>query len=137
MLQSSIVRPERRNGTQRQPSRSPNPDRPAIISSEPPPKRRVSSGFARVMGWPAGSTGFCWVVAPAGLLTNPDWSSHRVGPVPGRPAGQYSWKKYSWKAPKSKNNLNPNHVLIPREYCSFFVFRCFLKNTFALKKISN
>jgi hypothetical protein len=35
------------------------------------------------MGRPAGSTGFCRVVAPAGLLTNPDRSSHRVD-LPGR-----------------------------------------------------
>jgi hypothetical protein len=50
-------------------------------------KNRVSSGFsrvARVMGRPVGSPGFCQVVAPAGLLTNPNRSSHRV---PGRPDG--------------------------------------------------
>jgi hypothetical protein len=45
---------------------------------------RVLSGFARVMGRPAGSTGFCRVVALAGLLTNPNRSSYRV---PGQPAG--------------------------------------------------
>jgi hypothetical protein len=53
-------------------------------------KNRVSSGFsqvARVMGRPVGSPGFCQVVAPAGLLTNPNRSSHRVDRVPGRPDG--------------------------------------------------
>jgi hypothetical protein len=30
------------------------------------------------MGQPAGSTGFCRVVAPDGFLVNPDRSSHRV-----------------------------------------------------------
>jgi hypothetical protein len=35
------------------------------------------------MGRPAGSTGFCRVVAPAGLLTNPNRSRSRVDP-PGR-----------------------------------------------------
>jgi len=34
-----------------------------------------------------GSTGFCRVVALAGLLTNPDWSSHQVNQVSGRPPG--------------------------------------------------
>jgi hypothetical protein len=77
-------------GTQRQPSRSPYPDRLGIISSRPnstTPKRRVSSGFVRVMGRPAGSTGFCRVIALTGLWTNLNRSSHRVGRFPGRPAG--------------------------------------------------
>jgi len=50
-------------------------------------KHRVLSGFARVMGRPARSTGFCRVVAPACFLTNPDRSNHRVDRVPGHPAG--------------------------------------------------
>ena len=53
-------------------------------------KNRVSSGFARVarvMGRPAGSPEFDRAVAPAGLLVNPDQSSHRIDQVPGRPAG--------------------------------------------------
>jgi hypothetical protein len=40
-------------------------------------KNRVSSRFSRVAR----------VVAPAGLLTNPNRSSHRVDRVPGRLAG--------------------------------------------------
>ena len=46
-------------------------------------KNRVSFGFyrvARVMGRPVRSPGFCRVVAPAGLLTNLNRSSHRVDP---------------------------------------------------------
>ena len=46
-------------------------------------KNRVSSGFARVTqvpGRPAGSPGFGRAVATAGLLLNPDRSSHRVDP---------------------------------------------------------
>jgi hypothetical protein len=46
-------------------------------------KNRVSSGFSWVMDRPAGSPGFCRVVAPAGLLTNPNRFSLRVDP-PGR-----------------------------------------------------
>jgi hypothetical protein len=30
-----------------------------------------------------GSTGFCRVVAPDGLLTNPDRSNHQVNRIPG------------------------------------------------------
>ena len=44
-------------------------------------KSRVSFGFARVMGRPAGSPGFDRAVAPAGLLVNPDRSSHQVDPL--------------------------------------------------------
>jgi len=50
----------------------------------------LSPGLARVsrvMGRPAGSTGFCRVIVLAGLLLNPNRSSHRVDRVPGRPAG--------------------------------------------------
>jgi hypothetical protein len=46
-------------------------------------KNRVSFGFARVPGRPAGSPGFGRAVATADLLLNPDRSSHRVDP-PGR-----------------------------------------------------
>ena len=46
-------------------------------------KNRVSSGFVRVPGQPAGSPGCGRAVAAAGLLLNPDRSSHRVDP-PGR-----------------------------------------------------
>jgi hypothetical protein len=46
-------------------------------------KKRVSSGFARVIGRPTGSPGFDRAVALAGLLVNPDRSSHRVD-LPGR-----------------------------------------------------
>jgi hypothetical protein len=46
-------------------------------------KNRVSPGFARVMGRPAGLPGFGRAVIPAGLLLNPDRSSYRVDP-PGR-----------------------------------------------------
>ena len=49
-------------------------------------KNRVSSGFAQVTwvpGRPAGSPGFGRAVSTAGLLLNPDRSSHRVYP-PGR-----------------------------------------------------
>jgi hypothetical protein len=49
-------------------------------------KNRVSFGFARVTrvpGRPVGSPGFGRAVATAGLLLNPDRSSHRVDP-PGR-----------------------------------------------------
>ena len=38
-------------------------------------------------GRPAGSPGFGRAVATAGLLLNPDRSSHRVDRVPSRPAG--------------------------------------------------
>ena len=47
---------------------------------------RVHPGHP-VMGRPAGSTGFCRVVAPAGLLTNPNRSMSRVSRLPDRPAG--------------------------------------------------
>jgi hypothetical protein len=46
-------------------------------------KNRVSSGFdrvARVIGQPAGSSGFDQAFALAGLLVNLDQSSHRAGP---------------------------------------------------------
>jgi hypothetical protein len=43
-------------------------------------KNQVSSEFVQVISQPAGSIGFCRVVAPAGLVTNPDRSSHRVDP---------------------------------------------------------
>jgi hypothetical protein len=44
-------------------------------------KKRVSSGFARVMGRPARSPGFDRAVALAGLLVNPDRSNHQVNPL--------------------------------------------------------
>ena len=40
----------------------------------------VLPGFARVMGWPAGSTGSCRFFIFTGLSPNPDRSSHRVDP---------------------------------------------------------
>ncbi|KAJ6953610.1 hypothetical protein NC652_005357 [Populus alba x Populus x berolinensis] len=78
---SSIVRAKRKKW---------NPTPTLKISKPRSAKRRVSSGFARVarvMGRPAGSPGFCRVIAPSGLLTNPNRSSYRVGRVPVRPAG--------------------------------------------------
>jgi hypothetical protein len=72
-------------GTQRQPSRSPNLDWLAIISSRPNSKTPGLIRVVRVMGRPAGSTGFCQVIALAGLLINLDWSCHRNGWFSGRP----------------------------------------------------
>jgi hypothetical protein len=47
-------------------------------------EHQVSSGFARVMGPPAGSTRFRRVVTPACLLTNPNspitGSTYQAGP---------------------------------------------------------
>jgi len=43
-------------------------------------KKKVSSGFAWVMGRPARSTRFFRVVVPTSLLTNSDRSSCRVDP---------------------------------------------------------
>ena len=51
---------------------------------------RVSPGFGRVdrvLGRPAGSTGFPRVNSRAGFCLNPDRSQARVGRVPGRSAG--------------------------------------------------
>ena len=53
-------------------------------------KKKKKPGLVRVTrvpGWPAGSPGFGRAVATAGLLLNPDRSSHRVDRVPDRPAG--------------------------------------------------
>jgi len=50
------------------------------ITFEKKQKHWVSSGFARVMGRPARLIGFCRVVTPASLLTNPNRSSHQVDP---------------------------------------------------------
>jgi hypothetical protein len=35
-------------------------------------RKKKTSGLGRVTSWPVGSTGFDRVVAPAGILTNPD-----------------------------------------------------------------
>jgi hypothetical protein len=43
-------------------------------------KYQVSFWFVRVMGRPAGLPRFDRAVAPAGLLINPDRSSHQVDP---------------------------------------------------------
>jgi hypothetical protein len=45
--------------------------------------RKKKLGLAWVIGRPAGSPGFDRVVAPAGLLVNPDRSSHQVDPLGG------------------------------------------------------
>jgi len=47
-------------------------------------KNRVSFGFARVPGQPAGSPGFDRAVATTSLLLNSDRSSYRVDRIPGR-----------------------------------------------------
>jgi hypothetical protein len=49
------------------------------------------------MGQPAGSTGFCWVVAPDGFLVNSDRSSHRVDPP-----GRSEFKNYAQKQERLK-----------------------------------
>jgi hypothetical protein len=51
-------------------------------------KKKKKPGLVRVRpGHPgSGSTGFGRAVSTAGLLLNPDRSSHRVDRVPGRPA---------------------------------------------------
>ena len=72
---------------------------------------RVSSGFARVTrvpGRPAGSPGFGRAVATAGLLLNPDRSSHRVDP-PGR-AG------FNNSVLNSSNQLNQVEITILKKY---------------------
>ena len=45
--------------------------------------KKKKLGLAWVIGRPAGSPGFDRAVAPAGLLVNPDRSSHQVDPLGG------------------------------------------------------
>ena len=66
-------------------------------------KNRVLSGFARVPGQPAGLPGFGRAVATAGLLLNPDWSSHRVDP-PGRAGFNNCARDYYHRRQIVKNN---------------------------------
>jgi hypothetical protein len=46
-------------------------------------KKKILSGFARVMGRPTGSTRFYQVFTLTDLLSYLDWSNHQADQIPG------------------------------------------------------
>ena len=94
----------------------------------------------KTLGLPGsyGSTGFCRVVAPAGLLTNPDRSSHPVDPP-----GRSGFKNYGSKCKMSEtcqqyHQLSEStNIKLLKRYWYILVQSIQDLNPFTLKKRSH